>query len=171
VNVKACGTYRYQWALKDKKYELQPDRTKMTCDTSHLPQLRSVFQKLLRMMFRVFWDVVSCSHVEVDWCYRGAYCLHFALMMEAARTSVNISQLQCDYTALHPRRRRENLKCHMLYIILWKGYIYTFDFLILKPTKYVELDPEGSSPYSRAPATGSYPEPVGSTSHTPSQSP
>jgi hypothetical protein len=28
------------------------------------------------MKFRVFWDVAPCSHVEVDWHYRGAYCLH-----------------------------------------------------------------------------------------------
>jgi hypothetical protein len=28
------------------------------------------------MMFRVFWDVAPCSHVEVDQCFRGAYCLH-----------------------------------------------------------------------------------------------
>jgi hypothetical protein len=89
-------------------------------------------------------------------------------------TSVNFNVTTRRYiqedSKLHTRRR-ENLKCHMLYIILWKGYIYIFDFLILKPTNYVELDPEGSSPYSREPATGSYPEPVGSTSHPPSQSP
>jgi hypothetical protein len=27
-------------------------------------------------LFRVSWDVASCSHVEVDRCFRGAYCLH-----------------------------------------------------------------------------------------------
>jgi hypothetical protein len=28
------------------------------------------------MKFRVFWDVATCSHVEVDRRFRGAYCLH-----------------------------------------------------------------------------------------------
>jgi hypothetical protein len=28
------------------------------------------------MTFRVFWDVSSCSYVEVDRRFRGAYCLH-----------------------------------------------------------------------------------------------
>jgi hypothetical protein len=28
------------------------------------------------MKFRIFWDVAPCSHVEVDWRFRGAYCLH-----------------------------------------------------------------------------------------------
>jgi hypothetical protein len=28
------------------------------------------------MKFRVFWDVVLCSHVEVDQHFRDAYCLH-----------------------------------------------------------------------------------------------
>jgi hypothetical protein len=36
------------------------------------------------MKFRVFWDVVSCSHIEVDQRFWGAI---IALMMEAVRTS------------------------------------------------------------------------------------
>jgi hypothetical protein len=38
--------------------------------------------------FRVFWDVVPCSHVEVDRRFRGAYCLHHQgdSSMEAVRT-------------------------------------------------------------------------------------
>jgi hypothetical protein len=28
------------------------------------------------MKFRVFWDVVPCSYVEVDRRFRGVYCLH-----------------------------------------------------------------------------------------------
>jgi hypothetical protein len=23
-----------------------------------------------------FWDIVQCNLVEVDWCFRDAYCLH-----------------------------------------------------------------------------------------------
>jgi hypothetical protein len=33
------------------------------------------------MEFRVFWDVVLCSHIKVDWCFRDA------MMMEAVCTS------------------------------------------------------------------------------------
>jgi hypothetical protein len=35
----------------------------------------------------------------------------------------------------------------------------------------VALEPEGSSPYSQEPATGSYPEPTGYNLHSSSQSP
>jgi hypothetical protein len=31
---------------------------------------------ILRLKFRVFWDVAPCSHVEMDRRFRGAYCLH-----------------------------------------------------------------------------------------------
>jgi hypothetical protein len=43
--------------------------------------------------FRVFWDVLQCSQIDVDRCFRSACFLHYqgdeciALMMEAARTS------------------------------------------------------------------------------------
>jgi hypothetical protein len=38
-----------------------------------------IFQVLTTasMKFRVFWDVVLCSHVEVDRRFRGAYCIHY----------------------------------------------------------------------------------------------
>jgi hypothetical protein len=44
------------------------------------------------MKFRVFWDVLPCSEVDVDRCFRGKYCLHH-LGDEAvctSETSVNI---------------------------------------------------------------------------------
>jgi DNA topoisomerase VI subunit B len=47
------------------------------------------------MKFRIFWDMLPSSQVDVDRRFRGAYCLHHqgALMIEAVRTtetSVNI---------------------------------------------------------------------------------
>jgi hypothetical protein len=33
-------------------------------------------QTLQTLKFKVFLVVVPCSHVEVDRCFRGAYCLH-----------------------------------------------------------------------------------------------
>jgi hypothetical protein len=42
----------------------------------------------------VFWDVAPCSLVDIDRCFRGAYCLHYqgvssltTLMMEAVSSS------------------------------------------------------------------------------------
>jgi hypothetical protein len=40
----------------------------------------------------VFWDIASCSLVQVDWGLRGAYCLHYqgALMTESEREACGI---------------------------------------------------------------------------------
>jgi hypothetical protein len=60
---------------------------------------------IVRIKLRVFWDVVPCSHVEVDRCFRVAYCLHRHRHDEGGSTPLcNVGQLQRDYTALHPRR-------------------------------------------------------------------
>jgi hypothetical protein len=42
---------------------------------------------------------------------------------------------------------------------------------IVIKTNSVAQEPEGSSPHSKQPATGPYPEPVESNPHPPSQSP
>jgi hypothetical protein len=73
------------------------------------------------MKFRVFWDVVTCSHIEVDWCLRGAYCLHYqCLMMKAVCTSdmsVNFNITTWRYimedSKLHTCRCK-NLKSHIV---------------------------------------------------------
>jgi len=48
----------------------------------------------LLLKFRVFWDVLPCSQIDVYRRFRGAYCLHhrviIALMMEAARTEASV---------------------------------------------------------------------------------
>jgi hypothetical protein len=50
------------------------------------------------MMFRVFWDVALCSHVEVE---RQL----ITLMMDAIHTSeILVNFNVTDYTALHARR-------------------------------------------------------------------
>jgi hypothetical protein len=44
--------------------------------------------KAVSMMFTVFWDVVLCSLVKIDWCIRGASCPPITtLKMEAVSTS------------------------------------------------------------------------------------
>jgi hypothetical protein len=41
------------------------------------------------MNMTAYWDIVLCSLVEDDQCFRGVYCLHHqvVLMMEAVGTS------------------------------------------------------------------------------------
>jgi hypothetical protein len=70
------------------------------------------------MKMAVFWDVAPCSLVDVDWCFRGAYCLHHQ-GRECWRWRQhlwNIAQFLPDYTAQYPSRlharRRDNLKSH-----------------------------------------------------------
>jgi hypothetical protein len=68
-----------------------------------------IFQVLMAIMKVIaFWDASPCSLIEVDWCFRGAYCLHHqgneALMIEEVHISKMSSLLQWDYMALYPRR-------------------------------------------------------------------
>jgi hypothetical protein len=60
------------------------------------------------MKFIVFYDVAQCSRVEVDRRFRGAYYLHHGNETPPwwwrQYKPLNVCQLQCDYTALHPRR-------------------------------------------------------------------
>jgi hypothetical protein len=77
------------------------------------------------LKFRVFWDILPRSQIDVDRRFRGACCLaplkrpiFRALMMEAActsETSVDIDLTTRQYipedSELHTRRR-ENLKSH-----------------------------------------------------------
>jgi hypothetical protein len=77
--------------------------------------------------FRVFWDILPCSHLDVYRRFRGACFLHLPgdeLQMEAARTSetsVDIEFRTQQYipedSELHTRRR-ENLKSHVMLLNL-----------------------------------------------------
>jgi hypothetical protein len=68
-------------------------------------------------------SIIYCrvNKMIVDRRFRGAYCLHQSLMMEAVRTSE--TSVESFYTALyrlkednseHHTRRRENLKSHTI---------------------------------------------------------
>jgi hypothetical protein len=70
------------------------------------------------MKMAVFWVVAPCGVVEVSRRFRGACCLHQALIMDTAstsETSVNFYQTtrrnNLEDSHLHIRRR-ENLKSH-----------------------------------------------------------
>jgi hypothetical protein len=39
------------------------------------------------LQIAVFWDAALCSLVDTDPCFRGAYCLHHQLIMEAGSSS------------------------------------------------------------------------------------
>jgi hypothetical protein len=39
------------------------------------------------MKFRAFWDVASCSQVDVDRRFRDAYCLHNQRLLDVAPCS------------------------------------------------------------------------------------
>jgi hypothetical protein len=74
-----------------------------SASTGSLPKVQNCkrFQVLTAasMKFRVFWDVAPCRHVEVDRRFR------VACPDDGGSTYLcNISQLQHDYTTLHPRR-------------------------------------------------------------------
>jgi hypothetical protein len=67
------------------------------------------------LKFRVFWDIMPCSQIDVDRRLRCACCLHHQGDTEAARTSetsVDIDLTTWQYipedSELHTRRR-ENL--------------------------------------------------------------
>jgi hypothetical protein len=56
-------------------------------EINNKPLVRFQVLTAARIQFRVFWDVLPCSQADVDRRFRGAYCLHQALMMEAVCTS------------------------------------------------------------------------------------
>jgi hypothetical protein len=49
-------------------------------------------------------DIASCSVVELDCHFRGAYCLHHQGNDEDSKHLSNIGQLLQDYTVQYPRR-------------------------------------------------------------------
>jgi hypothetical protein len=77
--------------------------------------------------FRVFWEVLPCSHLDVDRRFRGACFLHLQgdeFQMEAARpseTSVDIEFISQQYIPEDSElrtRRLENLKSHVMLLNL-----------------------------------------------------
>jgi hypothetical protein len=67
------------------------------------------------MKFRVLWHTEPCSHVEVDRCFRGVYCLHHqdVLTMEAVRTRVTTRRYIPEDSTLHTRHH-QNLSSHIV---------------------------------------------------------
>jgi hypothetical protein len=87
-----------------------------------------------------FWDA-SCSFVEVDRCFKHAYCLHKQGDRPRDGGSMhlwNVSLLQRDYTALYPRRLSYLVKIRslllqtqtqncLLYYSLFSDSVYFLD--------------------------------------------
>jgi hypothetical protein len=59
----------------------------------------------------VFWDVASCSHVEGDRRFRGAYCLQYA-PLNLRSTPMWLHGTTSQKNELHTRHRK-NLKSHI----------------------------------------------------------
>jgi hypothetical protein len=79
--------------------------------------------------FRVFWDIMLCSHVEVDRRFRDAYCLHHQVpMMKAVRTS----ETSVSFNVTTRRYIPEDSKLHRLCL----KHIYKFCNVatVCKPT-------------------------------------
>jgi hypothetical protein len=54
----------------------------------------------------VFWDVVQCSLMEIDCCFRNAYCPHHHHPNGGSSTDLcNIGQFLRDYMMQHPTRQ------------------------------------------------------------------
>jgi hypothetical protein len=82
----------------------------------------------------IFWNTMLCSPLNVNWRFRGTYCLHlqgrslppaFTLVSFSAYSTLkmeamfpwNVSWLSVDYTALYPRRQCSS------YLLLWESQI------------------------------------------------
>jgi hypothetical protein len=72
----------------------------------------------MSIKFRVFWEISPSSHVKLERRFRCVYCLHHQGDDDGGSMHIwNVSPLQCDYTALYPRR---------LYTSLWGTQIWKF---------------------------------------------
>jgi hypothetical protein len=56
------------------------------------------------MKMAAIWDLVPCSQVVIDWCFRGAYCLIIRVI-----TVWNMSVSIRDYMVQHPRRQPSSI--------------------------------------------------------------
>jgi hypothetical protein len=57
------------------------------------------------MKMTVLGDIAPCSLVEIEWRFRGAYCLHHQGNDGGSKHLSNVGKLLPDYTAQQPRRQ------------------------------------------------------------------
>jgi hypothetical protein len=57
------------------------------------------------MKIIIYWDIAPCSLVEINQCFRGAYCLHHQGNDGGSKHLWNIGKFLWDYMAQHPRRQ------------------------------------------------------------------
>jgi hypothetical protein len=74
-----------------------------------------------------FWDIALCILIEVDWHFRGVYCLYREGDDEDSTYLWNVILLQWDYIALYPWRLSSSyfLLCEPE-ISQWKNCFVTF---------------------------------------------
>jgi hypothetical protein len=86
------------------------------------------FQALMAasMKFRVFWDVMPCSHTEVDQCFRGAYCLRWMVNESSPWWWRQYAPLKCRSTStwLHGATSQKTLNFNFsICITVWCSFL------------------------------------------------
>jgi hypothetical protein len=95
-----------KWMRKDVKgsYSLFKDVWAFSWWDWWKPQSEISCSWAASMKRNVFWDVALHSLLEIDWHFRGAYCLYYwALMDGGNRTLWNVNLY--NYLVQHPRRQ------------------------------------------------------------------
>jgi hypothetical protein len=72
----------------------------------------------VRFQILVFQDVALCSLIDIDWCFRGAYCLHHHCPDGGSKLLRNVSQ----YTRLHSMLQKTTIlrwRCLKLSLLLY----------------------------------------------------
>jgi hypothetical protein len=76
----------------------------------------ATFEFSLNLKFRVFWDIVPCSHVEVDRRFGGAYCpIIKAMSIRTSETSVHFNVTTRRY--IPEDSKTSHLKSHSLNLV------------------------------------------------------
>jgi hypothetical protein len=99
-------------ALNMTVYSKETDVTHKVVSFCNDEKINGCFVRLqvltvVGMKMTVFRDVAPCSLAEIDWLFRGAYCLHSD---DGGSTHLwNTGQFLWDYTMQHPRRQSSSM--------------------------------------------------------------
>jgi hypothetical protein len=88
------------------------------------------------MKFRVFWDILLCSHRDVDGRFRGACCLHHqADDRRTSETSVDISVTTRQYIPGDSELNTllNSIADNITVVLLWQRFLRKNTFYIYSP--------------------------------------
>jgi hypothetical protein len=95
----------HTWRLNSVQHKLS------YCNKNDLSRWRKKYQTI------ALWDIVPYSLTEVDWHFRGVYCLHQHLDNEGSMHLLKVGLLKRDYAALY------HTKLSSSYSLLWESEI------------------------------------------------